>query len=63
MSKQNGPTVKVFETTDPMQARPGDHVTWAPTPDSSPERDDWYRPSPGYTLTIRRPIVSEEESK
>lgn len=63
MTAQREPAVEVFETTDRMQVRPGDHVTWAPTRDSTPERDGWYRPSSGYTLTIRRPIVSEEESK
>lgn len=63
MIAQKEPAVEVFETTNPMQARPGDHVTWTPTQDFAPERDDWYRTRPGFTLTIRRPIVSEEESK
>lgn len=62
MTAQKDPAVEVFETTDRMQVRPGDHVTWAPTPDSALERDDWYRPSSGYTLTIRRTVTSEESA-
>ena len=64
MSKKKiEPTVQVIENATRDDIQPGDHVTWAPTPDSSPERDDWYRPGPGYTLTVRRPVASKEESK
>ena len=38
--------------------RPGGRVTFAPT--ASTERDDWYPPSTGRTLTTRRIFADEE---